>query len=110
MSNKDNKISWAKSSKGILNLGHENFVRSERVVAVMEANSLPMKRLRDKASQEGRLIDATAGRRTKALLITDTQHVFLSALSPTTLQDRLLEKESFPSLAQLELEEGEFAS
>jgi regulator of extracellular matrix RemA (YlzA/DUF370 family) len=69
-----------------------------------------MKRLRDKASQEGRLIDATAGRRTKAVLITDTQHVFLSALSPHTLQDRLVEKEQLPTLAQLELEEGEFAS
>ena len=110
MSNKDNKISWAKGSKGMLNLGHDNFVRSERVVAVMEASSLPMKRLRDKASQEGRLIDATAGRRTKAVLITDTQHVFLSALSPHTLQDRLVEKEQLPTLAQLELEEGEFAS
>jgi regulator of extracellular matrix RemA (YlzA/DUF370 family) len=110
MSNKDSKISWAKGSKGMLNLGHDNFVRSERVVAVMEASSLPMKRLRDKASQEGRLIDATAGRRTKAVLITDTQHVFLSALSPHTLQDRLVEKEQLPTLAQLELEEGEFAS
>jgi regulator of extracellular matrix RemA (YlzA/DUF370 family) len=110
MSNKDNKISWAKGSKGMLNLGHDNFVRSERVVAVMEASSLPMKRLRDKASQEGRLIDATAGRRTKAVLVTDTQHVFLSALSPHTLQDRLVEKEPLPTLAQLELEEGEFAS
>jgi regulator of extracellular matrix RemA (YlzA/DUF370 family) len=110
MSNKDNKISWAKGSKGMLNLGHDNFVRSERVVAVMEASSLPMKRLRDKASQEGRLIDATAGRRTKAVLVTDTQHVFLSALSPHTLQDRLVEKEQLPTLAQLELEEGEFAS
>lgn len=110
MSNKDNKISWAKSSQGMLNLGHENFVRSNRVVAVMEASSLPMKRLRDKASQEGRLVDATAGRRTKSVLITDTQHVFLSALSPHTLQDRLMEKEVFPDLAQLELEEGEFAS
>ena len=76
----------------------------------MEASSLPMKRLRDKASQEGRLIDATAGRRTKSVLITDTQHVFLSALSPHTLQDRLVEKEQFPTLAQLEMEEGEFAS
>jgi len=94
----------------MLNLGHDNFVRSDRVVAVMEASSLPMKRLRDKASQEGRLIDATAGRRTKAVLITDTQHVFLSALSPHTLQDRLVDKEQFPTLAQLELEEGEFAS
>jgi extracellular matrix regulatory protein A len=110
MSNKDSKISWAKGSKGMLNLGHDNFVRSERVVAVMEASSLPMKRLRDKASQEGRLIDATAGRRTKAVLVTDTQHVFLSALSPHTLQDRLVEKEQLPTLAQLELEEGEFAS
>jgi len=110
MSNKDNKISWAKGSLGMLNLGHDNFVRSEKVLAVMDANSLPMKRLRDKASQEGRLIDATAGRRTKAVLITDTQHVFLSALSPHTLQDRLVEKDHSPTLAQLEMEEGEFAS
>jgi regulator of extracellular matrix RemA (YlzA/DUF370 family) len=110
MSNKDNKITWATGSKGMLNLGHDNFVRSERIVAIMEASSLPMKRLREKAAQESRLIDATAGRRTKAVLVTDTQHVFLSALSPHTLQDRLMERESFPSLAQLEMEEGEFAS
>lgn len=110
MSNKDNKITWAAGSKGMLNLGHDNFVRSERVVAVMEASSLPMKRLREKAAQEGRLMDATAGRRTKSILITDTQYVFISALSPHTLQDRLMEREALSSLAQLEMEEGEFVS
>lgn len=110
MSNNDNKISWAVSSKEMLNLGHDNFVRSDRVVAVMEASSLPMKRLREKASQEGNLIDATAGRRTKSIIITDTHHVFLSAMTPHTLQDRLSEKEAIRSLAQLEIEEGEFAS
>lgn len=110
MSNKDNRIYWAKASRGMLNLGHDNFVRAEKVVAVMEASSLPMKRLRDKAAQEDRLIDATAGRRTKAVIITDTQHVFLSALSPNTLQDRLVGRENLSTQAQLELEEGEFAS
>lgn len=112
MSNKDNKINWwAPKGATMLSLGHQNFVASHRVVAILESSSLPMKRLREKAQSLDRLVDATAGRRTKAIVITDSQHVFLSAHSPQTLQDRLVGKsETLPSAAQLEVEEGEFVS
>ena len=110
MSNKDNKILWGRTGATMLNLGHDNFVRADRVLSITESNALPMKRLREWAAKENRLIDATAGRKTKSMVITDSQHVFLSALSPHTLEVRLSGGEAHPNRAQLEIEEGEFVS
>ena len=92
-----------------LSIGHGNYVLTERIVAILEVGGLGMKRLRECASIENRLVDATAGRKTRALVVTDSNHVILSALAPQTLQERL---SSPPShlLSQLELREGEFVS
>lgn len=99
-----------KSSTKMLNLGHGNFVRAKRIVAVLTAGSLPMKRLRDKALERNLLVDATAGRKEKSLIVTDSEHIFLSALSPQTLQDRLHSGKDLFSQSQSELEDGEFVS
>jgi regulator of extracellular matrix RemA (YlzA/DUF370 family) len=73
----------------LLNIGYGNVVAARRVVAVVSPDSAPMKRLKDEARSGGRLIDATQGRRTRSIVITDTNHVILSALSAETVAERL---------------------
>lgn len=73
----------------LLNIGHNNYIVLEQVVAILESGPLPVKRLRDQAVKENKLIDATAGRKTRTLLVTNSNHVVLSALGPDTLQERM---------------------
>lgn len=71
-----------------INIGFGHTVKKDRVVAMLMPGSSPMKRLRDRASLEARLVDATSGRRTRAIIITDSNHVILSAITPETLWQR----------------------
>ena len=64
----------------MLNVGFGNSVVVDRVLAVVNPTSSPMKRLREDARQAGRLVDATQGRRTRSIIITDSSHVILSAV------------------------------
>jgi len=73
----------------ILNVGYGNLVLVSRVVAIVSPQSSPMKRLREEAGGRGKLVDATQGRRTRSILVTDSDHVILSALNPETLAARL---------------------
>jgi len=75
-------------SAKLVNLGFGNSVVSRRVVAIVSPNAAPIKRLRDEAREEKRLIDATQGRRTRSLIITDSNHVILSAIQSETLAQR----------------------
>ncbi len=77
----------------LLNLGFGNFVVAGRVVAVVNAASMPMRRLREDARQAGRLIDATQGRKTRSLVITDSNHVVLSAVQAETMRQRFQQEE-----------------
>lgn len=72
-----------------LNVGFDNAVAAERVVAIVAAEPSPIKRLREAALRLRKLIDATNGRRTRAVIITDSDHVILSSLQPETLIERL---------------------
>lgn len=72
----------------LINLGFGNFVLASRVVAVVNPASSPMRRLREDAKNEGRLVDATQGRKTRSILVTDSNHVILSAILPDTLGQR----------------------
>jgi len=72
----------------LVNLGFGNSVVSRRVVAIVSPNAAPIKRMRDEAREEKRLIDATQGRRTRSLIITDSNHVILSAIQSETLAQR----------------------
>lgn len=72
----------------IVNIGFGNSVVSRRVVAIVSPNAAPMKRLRDEAKEEKRLIDATQGRRTRSIIITDSNHVILSAVQAETIAQR----------------------
>jgi regulator of extracellular matrix RemA (YlzA/DUF370 family) len=76
----------------ILNVGFNNSVVLDKIVAVVASNTAPLKRLREEARREHRLIDATNGRKTRAIIITDSNHVVLSGIHPETLAERI-EKE-----------------
>jgi regulator of extracellular matrix RemA (YlzA/DUF370 family) len=75
-------------SPRLVNIGFGNSIVSRRVVAIISPNAAPMKRLRDEAREEKRLIDATQGRRTRSVLITDSNHVILSAVSSEKIAQR----------------------
>lgn len=77
----------------ILNVGFGNIVLANRIVAIVSPDSAPMKRLKEEARERGKLIDATYGRRTRSIIITDSNHVVLSAVQPETSASRLLDKE-----------------
>lgn len=73
----------------LLNVGFGNTVAAERIIAVIAPDSAPVKRLIQDARDASRLIDATAGRRTRAVLVMDDSHVVLSAIQPETIAGRL---------------------
>lgn len=72
----------------LLNLGFGNTVVAQKVVAILGPGSAPMKRLKDEARQEKRLIDITHGRKTRAVIITESNHVILSAIQAETISHR----------------------
>ena len=72
----------------LLNIGFGNTVAAHRVVAIVTPSSAPMKRLRDEARDTGRLVDATCGRKTRAIIILDSNHVVLSAIQAETVAQR----------------------
>jgi regulator of extracellular matrix RemA (YlzA/DUF370 family) len=73
----------------MMNIGFGNYVNLERVLSVMDPDSAPMKRLREEAKQSNKLVNATYGRRTRSIIITDSNHIILSALQPETVINRL---------------------
>jgi len=73
----------------LLNLGFSNSVMVHRVIAIVNPDSSPMKRLREEAKQSGRIIDVTHGRKTRSIIITDSHHVILSAIQTDTIAQRL---------------------
>ena len=78
----------------LINIGFGNMVFANRMVAIVSPESAPLKRLIQDARDRGMLIDATYGRRTRAVLITDSDHVILSAIQPETIANRLTSKET----------------
>lgn len=77
----------------LLNIGFGNVVFSHRIVAIVSPESAPIKRLIQEAKEKGRLIDATYGRRTRAVVVTDSDHVILSAVQADTVAHRMNSKE-----------------
>ena len=72
----------------LINIGFGNMVSASRLVAIVSPESAPIKRIIREASERGALIDATYGRRTRAVIIMDTDHVILSAIQPETIASR----------------------
>ena len=74
----------------LVNIGYGNMVMASKVVAVLSPDSAPMRRLKDEAKEVRKLVDATNGRRTRAIIVTDSDHVVLSAIQAETLAQRLM--------------------
>jgi regulator of extracellular matrix RemA (YlzA/DUF370 family) len=73
----------------MVNIGYGNLVTAVRVIAIVSPSSSPMRRLREEAGKRGKLVDATEGRRTRSIVVTDSDHVILSAITPETIATRL---------------------
>lgn len=77
----------------LINIGFGNYVYASRVIGIVSATSSPMKRLREDARSDGRLIDATQGRKTRSILVMDSNHIILSAIQPETISQRFTQEE-----------------
>ena len=80
----------------LINIGFGNMVSASRLIAIVSPESAPIKRMVQEARERGVLVDATYGRRTRAVLITDSDHIILSALPPETVASRLNGREEIP--------------
>ena len=78
----------------LINIGFGNMVSASRLIAIVSPESAPIKRMIQEARERGVLIDATYGRRTRAVLVMDSDHVILSAVQPETVAHRLVGKEN----------------
>lgn len=78
----------------LINIGFGNIVAANRIVAIVSPESAPIKRIIQEARERGMLIDATYGRRTRAVVMTDSDHVILSAVQPETVAHRLISKDA----------------
>ena len=76
----------------LINIGFGNFVLAGRVVSIVNPVSSPMRRLREDARAEGRLVDATQGRRTRSIIVTDSNHIILSSIQPETISQRFAQE------------------
>lgn len=72
----------------LINIGFGNIVSSDRIIAIVSPESAPIKRLVQEAKDTGRAIDATCGRRTRAVIVMDSNHIVLSAVQPETVAGR----------------------
>ncbi|MBR4087080.1 MAG: DUF370 domain-containing protein [Clostridia bacterium] len=73
----------------LINIGFGNMINSSRIIAIVSPDSAPIKRVITEAKDRSVLVDATYGRRTRAVIITDSEHVILSPLQPETVANRL---------------------
>jgi regulator of extracellular matrix RemA (YlzA/DUF370 family) len=78
----------------LVNVGYGNVVVAERVVAVVGPSAAPVRRLRENAREANKLVDATEGRKTRSVIVLDSDHVLLSAVQAETIQRRLRGEEA----------------
>ncbi|MFA6308724.1 MAG: DUF370 domain-containing protein [Clostridia bacterium] len=89
----------------LINIGFGNIVSANRLVAIVSPESAPIKRIIQEARDRGMLIDATYGRRTRAVIITDSDHIILSAVQPETVAHRLNVKDSEDEADEIDVDE-----
>ena len=85
-----------------INIGFGNMVAADKVVAIVSPDSAPIKRLMQDAKDEGRVIDVSCGRRTRAVIITDSEHVIFSAIQSETIANRLDDSEGEDEVEETE--------
>ena len=88
----------------LINIGFGNMVSSSRIVAIVSPESAPIKRIIQESRDRGMCIDATYGRRTRAVIVTDSDHVILSAIQPETVANRFYDRNEADSEAEEEEE------
>lgn len=89
----------------LINIGFGNLVSANRLVAIVSPESAPIKRIIQESKEKGNLIDATYGRKTRAVIITDSDHVVLSAIQSETIRNRFNGKEDSSSEEEIESNE-----
>ncbi|MBQ1992670.1 MAG: DUF370 domain-containing protein [Clostridia bacterium] len=77
----------------LINIGFGNFVSADKVIAVVSPDSAPIKRIIQDAKEQGMLIDATYGRKTRSVIIAESEHIILSAINPESLGNRAVIEE-----------------
>ena len=78
----------------LISIGFGNMISASRVVAIISPDSAPVRRIIQESKESGMLIDATCGRRTRAVIIADSDHIILSAIQPETIANRMSMKEA----------------
>lgn len=91
----------------LVNIGFGNMVSASRLVAIVSPESAPIKRIIQDAKEHGTLIDATYGRRTRAVIVMDSDHVILSAVQPETVANRFTDSQNTALAEEEEPEDGE---
>lgn len=91
----------------LINIGFGNIVSANRMIAIVSPESAPIKRIIQDARDRGMLIDATYGRRTRAVIITDSDHVLLSAVQPETVAHRMESKTEDKTEEEFDSDEAE---
>lgn len=86
-------MGWAVMAIKLINIGFGNIVNANRIISIVSPESAPIKRIIQEARDRNMLVDATYGRRTRAVIITDSDHVILSAVQPETVAQRLTTKD-----------------
>jgi hypothetical protein len=76
----------------VIGVGFGNILFTERIIAIITPNSVPVRRMKEEAKKKGMLIDITQGRKTRSIIIMDSDHVVLSAISVNTIRERLERK------------------
>lgn len=84
----------------LINIGFGNMVAASRLIAIVSPDSAPVKRVVQEARERGMLLDASFGRRTKSVLLMDTDHVILSSVTPETIAARMEEKNTEEMITQ----------
>ncbi len=84
----------------LVNIGFGNMVSANRMIAIISPESAPIKRIIQDARERGNLIDATHGRRTRAVIVTDSDHIILTYLQTETLANRIAEENSIDDVEE----------
>ncbi len=84
----------------LINIGFGNIVSANRIISIISPESAPIKRIIQEARDNGVLVDATYGRRTRAVIITDSGHIILSAVQPETVAHRLTSRDNIDDVAE----------
>lgn len=91
----------------LLNIGFGNLVSASRLVAIISPDSAPVKRMIQEAREKGQLIDASCGRRTRAVLLSDSGHIILSAIQSETIAGRLKNLDNDDGTEMMDISESE---